>query len=298
MSTNIYNPNLQRAHTDEVTTVFDRELAANMSAHFAYVYRRDVGLPTTVNALRPYSAYDIPLTRRDPGPDGILNTADDGGKVTIWDYDPAYRGAAFVGNEVENRPDSRSDHYNNFEFTLARRTSSRWGVQTSFLTTKNYVYAVGISQSPNDDYFPIDHSWNWVYKINGSYTFPYRLVFSGLFDIQPGIRGQRTYVYRTAGSRPSLKQQSTVTLRSSGVGDYIGPVRASANLRLAKAFPIGNKNLRVGADLFERIQQQRVLGDDVRIGADVQLRPGVHQSADRSVQRLVPDSGTIGLMRI
>lgn len=252
VSTNIFNPGLKRSHTDEVTAVFDRELMANMAAHIVYVYRRDVGLPTTINALRPYSAYNIPITRRDPGPDGILGTADDGAPVTIWDFDPAFRGAAFVGNEVVNRPDDRSDHYNTIEFTLAKRTSSRWGVQTSVLTTKNYVYAVGIPQSPNDDYFPIDQTWNWVYKINGSYQLPYDVVFSGLFDVQPGIRGQRTYVFRAAdpSGGPALKQQSTVTLRLSNVGDYVGPTRASANLRLAKLVKFNRLETRLSVDLL------------------------------------------------
>jgi hypothetical protein len=259
VATNIFNPNLARSHTDEVTVVFDRELMANMAAHIAYVYRRDVGLPTTVNPLRPYSAYNIPLTRRDPGPDGIVGTPDDGGLVTIYDYSPAYRGAAFSGSEVVNRPDGSSDHYNTLEFTLTKRTSSRWGVQSSFLTTKNHVYvstipgqSVGIAQSPNDDYFPVDESWNWVYKINGSYQFPYGIVFSGLFDIQPGIRGQRTYVFRAADPNggPSLKQQSTVTLRLSNVGDYVGPTRASANLRLAKVVKVSGRDARLSVDLL------------------------------------------------
>jgi hypothetical protein len=173
--------------------------------------------------------------------------------VTIWDYDAAYRGAAFVGNEVLNRPDNRSNHFQNLEFTLARRASAKWSAQTSFLTTKNYVYAVGIPTSPNDDYYNIDRTWNWVYKVNGSYTFPKDVVFSGLFDVQPGVRGQRTYIFRAAdplGQSIALKQQSTVTLRLSDVGAYVGPTRASANLRLAKVFRFNQKELRAGVDLL------------------------------------------------
>jgi hypothetical protein len=266
VSTNIFNPGLQRSHEREFTGILDREIVANMAAHIVYVYREPMGQTVTINALRPYSAYDIPLQRRDPGPDGVINTTDDGGMVTIWDYAPSYAGAKFVGNEVVNRPDSRSNHYHNFEFTLARRASARWSAQTSFLTTKNYVYAVGIPQSPNDNYFPLDKTWNWVYKINGSYTFPKDIVFSGLFDVQPGVKGQaatattgttgsivgRTYIFRAAdplGGAP-LKQQSTVTLRLSDPGQVVGPVRASANLRLSKVMKFNTKELRVGVDLL------------------------------------------------
>jgi carboxypeptidase family protein len=253
VATNIFNPDLQRSHEREFTGILDREIMANMAAHIVYVYREPMGTTQTVNVLRPYNAFNIPIQRRDPGPDGFVNTADDGPMVTIWDYDAAYRGAAFVGNEVLNRPDNRSNHFHNLEFTLARRASAKWSAQTSFLTTKNYVYAVGIPTSPNDDYYNIDRTWNWVYKVNGSYTFPRDIVFSGLFDVQPGIRGQRTYIFRAAdplGQSIALKQQTTVTLRLSNAGDYVGPTRASANLRLAKVFRFNQKELRAGVDLL------------------------------------------------
>jgi hypothetical protein len=36
----------------------------------------------------------------------VLGSADDGGKVTIYDYDPAYRGSAFVRNVNMNSPNT------------------------------------------------------------------------------------------------------------------------------------------------------------------------------------------------
>ena len=36
-----------------------------------------------MNNFRPYEAYNIPVTNRDPGPDGRVGTADDGGLVTL-----------------------------------------------------------------------------------------------------------------------------------------------------------------------------------------------------------------------
>ena len=82
-----------------------------------------------MNIKRPYSAYNIPLTRRDPGPDGVLNTPDDAGQVTIYDYNAAYRGAAFVGNQQLNRPSDRSDDFHTIEFTLNQRGTSADGAR-------------------------------------------------------------------------------------------------------------------------------------------------------------------------
>ena len=39
-----------------------------------------------MNPKRPYSAFSVPITRRDPGPDGVLDNSDDGGRITLYDY--------------------------------------------------------------------------------------------------------------------------------------------------------------------------------------------------------------------
>jgi hypothetical protein len=247
---NIYNPDLQRPQQHEVTAVFDRELLANMAARVGYVYKRNVNATATVNVLRPYSAYDIALQRRDPGPDGLRATGDDLGTVTIYDYNAAYRGAAFVGNKLLNRPSDRDDAYHTLEFTLNKRNIGRWGASTSFSATKNHRFLTGIPSTPNDDYFPIDETWDWGYKVTGNYRLPYDIVFSGVFDIQPGFKGQRTYIFRSAdpdGGTP-LRQLSTVTLRLEPYGERIGPVRPTANLRLSKFMKLRRGQLQLSLD--------------------------------------------------
>ena len=106
----------------------------------------------TRNVARPRSAYNIPLTRRDPGPDGVLNTSDDGGTVTIYDYDPRFAGAAFVQNEQQNT--DRDDSYQTIEFTVTKRTSSRWGAMASVWAIKNHVWpnAALFEDDPNVDF--------------------------------------------------------------------------------------------------------------------------------------------------
>ena len=210
----------------------------------------NVGDITTVNIKRPYSAYDIALTRRDPGPDGVLGNSDDAGSVKIYDYNAAFRGAAFVANQQLNRPSDRSDNYQTLELTLNKRTSSRWGASTSFTLTKNHRFLVGIPTSPNDDYFPIDDTKTWGYKVSGSYRLPYDISFSGVFDIQPGILGQRTNVFRSVdpdGGTP-LRQLSTVTLRLEPQGEQRGPVRPSANVRLSKFLKLAKGELQLSID--------------------------------------------------
>ena len=117
------NPNLKQIHTHEATASVERELWKGVSLRGLYVYKRVVGLLSIVNRARQYGVYDQVLTRKDPGPDGALNTADDGGLITFYDYNPAYRGTTFVSNTQVNATPGRDDWYHNVDISLNKRQS-------------------------------------------------------------------------------------------------------------------------------------------------------------------------------
>ncbi|PYR15160.1 MAG: hypothetical protein DMG00_01160, partial [Acidobacteria bacterium] len=100
----------------------------------------------------PYTAWNVPITRRDPGPDGNLGTVDDAGNVTLYDYSAAYKGAAFVNTQTVNA--TNADHFHSVEFTLTKRSSSRWMGQVSYFAVKNYRWLSSVFNSPNDQFFP------------------------------------------------------------------------------------------------------------------------------------------------
>jgi hypothetical protein len=73
--------------THEMTAAPEHEIIPSMAGRFLYVYKRLVDsyiVGTPINAARPYSAFNVRLNRRDPGPDGVVNTGDDGPMVTIY----------------------------------------------------------------------------------------------------------------------------------------------------------------------------------------------------------------------
>lgn len=170
--------------------------------------------------------------------------------MKVYDYNAAYRGAAFVANQQTNRPSDRTDNYHTLEFTVNKRSSGRWGGSTSYTLTKNHRFLIGIPASPNDDYFPVDNTWTWGYKVSGSYRLPYDIAFSGVFDVQPGLYGQRTNIFRSVdpdGGTP-LRQLSTVNLRLEPWGTQVGPTRPSANLRLSRFIKLRTGELQVSLD--------------------------------------------------
>jgi hypothetical protein len=251
----IQNPDLKDPHTHEISAAFERELVSNFGFRALYVYKRQTDLYQPINVLRPFTSFNIPMNRRDPGADGLLNTADDGGGVTIYDYDAAFRGSQFVGSKRLNRPSGHDDDFQTLEFTANKRMTGRWSLSTSFSTTKNHRWLSGISESPNDDYFPVDNSWEWDYKASGTYRLPRDIVVSPTFNLYNGVPGQRTYVFRAVDpdGGPRLQSLNTVTLRLEPFGATKGPIRSLMNVRVSKAMKFSKQELRLDLDVLNAL---------------------------------------------
>jgi hypothetical protein len=248
-----FNTDLVQPTTTEITASVEREIAANLGVRMGYVYRYRDGYFSTggINELRPYSVYNIPLKRRDPGPDGILGNVDDGVPVTIYDYDPAYRGAAFQRNVIVNSPNP--DTIQTVEFALTKRASAKWAAQASFWVTKNNRWIEQNFESPNSDYFPKDETWDWAGNLSATYMLPFDIRVAGFVQTKTGAKGQRTNIFRAADpdGGPPLRQLSTVTLRLEPFGSQQLPALTSVNLRGSKSFRLGgSRAFAVDVDLF------------------------------------------------
>jgi hypothetical protein len=239
-SSTTLNKDLQSPMTTETTLGIEREVAANLGVRAQYVFKKVTDQYATTNVARPRTAYNIPLTRRDPGPDGVLDTADDGGTVTLFDYDPAFRGAAFVRNELHNS--DRDDHFQTIEFTVTKRASGRWSAMASFWATKYHSWLVQLADNPNNDLNALDEAWRWAGNFSGSYQLPWGVQFSAFVQSRIGVQGQRTAIFRAVDpdGGPRLRQLSTVTLRLEPFGTQRGPAIHAVNLRSSKQFSLGS----------------------------------------------------------
>lgn len=242
-SSNLLPEGLKQPITREVTFGFERQLMENLAFRTLYVFKQDVNLFDVVNVRRPYDAYNIPITRQDPGPDGVSNTGDDGGPVTFYDFDPAYRGAAFVANQRQNS--KNRDHYQTVEFSVTKRMSNRWMGVGAFWFTKNHFWLQRMQATPNQEIFPMDETWSWAGTVSGSYRFPGDIVGSGFLQARAGTPGHRTFVFR------NLPQMGTVTLPLEEFGAQRGPAIVMVNLRGSKQFSMGRgRTLSLDVDVF------------------------------------------------
>jgi hypothetical protein len=225
-----------------------------------------------MNILRPPEVYNQVLTRRDPGPDGLLDTGDDGGLVDVYDYDPAFGGSDFVGNQITNS--DRDDTFHNVEFMLNRRQTGRWHASTSFLLTKNNRWAGAspfgaaggagglVRQSPNDDYFPLDETWDYAGRFAAGYQLPAGVNFGILYQAYRGQAGQRTYRFGRVDpdGGPSLPSSGSVNLRVEPFGERRENLRHIMNFRFGKAFEAGPGRLGAQLDILNAFNANMTWG--------------------------------------
>ena len=256
-SNRILNPDLKSPDIWETTASFERELAANMGVRVMYVNKvvsgsfvNSTNNLVNINTLRPYSAWSVPITRRDPGPDGVLGNGDDAGRVTLYDYSAAFRGAAFVNAQTVNA--TNTDRYHSVEGTLTKRFSQRWTGQVSYFAVKNHRWLASVFNSPNDRFFPLDETWSWAGNVTGSYRFPGDILFSGFLQSKNGVTGQRTYIFRQVDpdGGPAIAQNGNTTVRLEPYGRRLSPQNI-LNLRASKDLSLGHgRRLDVDVDIF------------------------------------------------
>ena len=257
-SNRILSPDLKSPDIWETTASFERELAANMGLRLMYVNKvvsgsivNSTNNLVNINTLRPYGAWSIPITRRDPGPDGILGNGDDAGKVTLYDYSAAYRGAAFVNAQTVNAPNT--DRYHSVEATLTKRFSRRWTGQVSYFAVKNHRWISSVFTSPNDEFFPLDETWSWAGNVTGSYRMPGDVSISGFLQTKNGVTGQRTYIFRQADPDGGLAitQNGNTTLRVEPYGAQRLSAQNILNLKASKDLKLGTgRRLNIDVDVF------------------------------------------------
>ena len=258
--------NFKQPTTQEVSVGIERELTTGLSTRAVYVYKRGTNLYQRVNVLRPFDAYTIEVNRRDPGPDGQLDTADDGGMVTFFDYDPAFRGAAFTGNQTLNG--NNPEYFHSVEFTLQKRLSDGWQGLVTFIGTQNHLFRdtgscrCRIAAAPHDLRFPVDETFDWNVKAHGSYLFAYDIQVGAFYQVLSGAALQRTARFgRTdPDGLSNFSNLGTTRLRMSAYGDRKLDTQHVVHLKLDKRLSINNYRTRLTFEVFNLFNTNTILG--------------------------------------
>ena len=179
--------------------------------------------------------------------------------MTIYDYDPAYRGAAFVV-EPAGRTRLADDNSPISRVYRDEAVSERWSAIASFWAIKDHRWITGpspltiIPDTPNADYFPLDETWRWAGNVAETIDLPYqRTDWRPVAEQEIGVQGQRTTISAPPdpdGGTP-LRQLGAVTLRMEPYGAQTGPAINVLDLRTSKEFRIGGGDrVEFNFDLF------------------------------------------------
>jgi hypothetical protein len=122
------DPNLENAYTDEASVFVERAVMNDLGVRVGFVWKNDKNGWQQVNTLRPFSAYNVPVTVIDPGPDGVVGTAADNGTIAFLNLDNTSRGSSQFTTNI----DGYEGTYKTFEISANKRYSQRWSMNASF----------------------------------------------------------------------------------------------------------------------------------------------------------------------
>ena len=186
----VVNPNEKQPRTDEFSATFERELVANTAVRVTGVYTR--GLNTyALSDISREGQYTIPITNRDPGPDGALGTGDDTGQsFTYYEYPSSLAAAAFAQTMYTNSSAADSN-FKTFEVAVTKRPSQGWQVGASYSSTwldtpvncsdtgaglgntnSSVWYPLRCATNPNQAFNTANNTREWQAKVSGAYNLP------------------------------------------------------------------------------------------------------------------------------
>jgi hypothetical protein len=264
----VISPDLKQNTTYEYAGRVERELIPNVAVSAGYVYHRITNnYNTNIQYLRPYDTW-IPAAGNFV--DGLT-----GAPVTIYTYPASEVGSAFNVLRAVNALQDRSDTYHSVEIAATKRYSRRWTGTASFWATKNHRW-LGIAatpQSPNDDRFPIDDTWNWEARASGTYNFPMDISLSSSYRAQSGDREQRTQQFTAAST---VLRQGSVTLRMGEYGEYSAPTVQIAAIKAAKRFGLGQaKYVELNFQVFNALNASGITAINRLTGTQFGLATGI-----------------------
>jgi hypothetical protein len=279
------NPDEKQVMYDEWSANFERELMANFALRVTGIYTRTINVQGQLNRFRPFEAYNVPVTNRDPGPDGRLGTADDGGLFTYWEYSPALAGQQFEEFTPVTWPGNAADQtFRTIEVATVKRLANRWQMVASYSATKKNwpIGAAGLARgtgfgtsspqfsaagdnagylTPNALINTSDQTWDWDAKLSGTYILPAEILLAANYHATSGDAFARQVRFSGGRTIP------TIVLNVEPIGTHRRPNVHMMNVRLDKRFTLPRAQIAtVSLNLYNALNANTVTALQNRSG--------------------------------
>jgi Carboxypeptidase regulatory-like domain len=275
-SNQVVNPNEKEPFANEVSVTLERELVANLAIRLSAVHSTTDSY-RFANNLRPYSSYNIAVTNADPGPDGVVGTADDAGlglpPVVYYEYPTALNGRAFEQYTLTNDPKAEQK-FNSIDISGFKRFSNNWEFLAGYSATKRNVPVSPIlilgsvitaatqefnsttlvgDVNPNAEINTADKQWEWTWKVTGAYRFPLEIMSSVNYEHRGGYPWART-VNATGG-----KTITSLVVNVEPIGARRMPGTDQVDVRLEKAIKVtGEQKVSLRMNVFNLLNKNTV----------------------------------------
>ena len=193
------DPNLENAFADEASFFVERAMMNDLGVRVGYVWKKDQNGWQQENALRPFDAFNVPVSIADPGPDNVAGNADDGPSIAGFNLDDTSRGSSNLTHNV----DAYEGTYKTIEFAVNKRYSNRWAMNASFSHTwshefgnlyfnnrfgtiiQNFSFFGSYPINPNEH--TENEFTNWNAKISGTFDAGWGLRVTPVLKTQSGM---------------------------------------------------------------------------------------------------------------
>ncbi len=122
--------NIENSYTDEASVFVERAVITDLGVRAGFVWKKDNNGWQQVNANRPLSAFNVPVTIVDPGPDGVYGNGDDASMQAL-----NLDNTSLPSNNVTQNIDGYEGTFKTLEFSANKRYSRRYSLSASFSYT-------------------------------------------------------------------------------------------------------------------------------------------------------------------
>ena len=256
------DPDLKQAHVDQFLLGVERELTAGLSLQAQYIRRRFADIQAFVDDRSQYVAID----RVDPGRDGVANTADDRGSMTVYNLLNPGQAQLRLTN-----PGDAFRRYNGLQFVMQKRFDGRWQMLGSYTASKTEgtvntgqgesaaigpdTGQTGVFANPNraiNRFGHAEHDFTHQFKLEGTYRLPIPggVDFSAVYmAVSGGAYGRTITVTGLAQGNETVRVEPRGTGRTEMLNEL--------DLRVVKTFPFGGRSqaLSVFVEGFNMLNQ-------------------------------------------
>jgi hypothetical protein len=182
------DPAIKQPYSHDVTAYLERQIGNFIGTRVGFVYKTEDDLIAQYNPGRPVSAYTVPYSFVDVGPDGRAGTGDER-TLTLYGVPSANAATAFPLTNVTMNTGNFS-RYKTVEASMSKRMSQRWAMQAGGSHTWAHDFPSGFPNNPNA--LADARNTRWDFKMSGTYAAPWGVRVSPLLRHQAGANFGRT----------------------------------------------------------------------------------------------------------